>query len=376
MLTLLACDPNVRIVNVYHLIDEAGLAGWQSGLYYVDRSVKASASVVHDWIATTAGACQGPVRPWTPPGVPAVAPPATKPQPQSRTRIIVGVGGRLRIFDAASHALRRVLAPFGTGYTGPLSVALGAVNRDAVTDVAVAEGPGGTPAVKLLDGKTGRTIASYFPFPPSFRGGATVALADVTGDGRADLVVGSGPGTASQVKVYDSATRTLVATISPFPRSFHGGVSVAAGDVDGDRKADLIVGPGPGTPAKVEVFDAVTHELRDSFSPFAPSFRGGVSVAAASARGRTNVIVGSGPGTTAIVRMFAYGQRSPLWSFDAFSPSFTGGAAVAGGSAASLVVGTGAGGGSQVKVLDPTTRTLIGTFLAAPGSAAVAVAAG
>src|SRR5205823_3821387 len=54
MLDLIACDPNVRIVNVYHLLDEAGLGGWQSGLYYLDRSAKISAAVVHDWIATTA----------------------------------------------------------------------------------------------------------------------------------------------------------------------------------------------------------------------------------------------------------------------------------------------------------------------------------
>jgi hypothetical protein len=381
MLTLVACDPNVRIVNVYHLIDEAGLAGWQSGLYYVDRSSKASASVVHDWIATTGGVCEGSLHPWTPPGVPAVAPPAASPQPQSRTRVVVGVGGRLRIFDGVSHVLRRVLAPFGDGYTGPLSVALGAVNRDDVTDLAVAVGPGKTAAVKVLNGKTGKTITSYFPFPRSFRGGVTVALADVTGDRRADLIVGSGPGMRSEVKVYDTVTHKPIATLSPFPPSFHGGVSVAAGDVNGDRKADLIVGSGAGTPAKLEIFDAVTRELIDSFSPFAPSFRGGVSVAAGSARGRANLIVGSGLGIPAVVRVFTYGTHTPLWSFDAFAPGFTGGTAVAvgalaAGSGPSLVVGAGPGGGSQVKILDPSTRALIASFLGAPGSAAVAVASG
>ena len=63
MLQLLACDPNVRIVNIYHLIDEADLAGWQSGLYYVDRTAKQSAATVHDWIASTGGACQGALQP-------------------------------------------------------------------------------------------------------------------------------------------------------------------------------------------------------------------------------------------------------------------------------------------------------------------------
>src|SRR5262249_46284960 len=102
MLDLLACDPNVRIVNVYHLIDEAALAGWQSGLYYVDRTPKISAAVVHDWIASTGGACLGQLRPWTPQGLPAVARPSGAPQPQSRTRIVAAVAGRLRIFDAVT----------------------------------------------------------------------------------------------------------------------------------------------------------------------------------------------------------------------------------------------------------------------------------
>ena len=34
MLKLLACDPNVRVLNIFHLVDEPGLAGWQSGLYW------------------------------------------------------------------------------------------------------------------------------------------------------------------------------------------------------------------------------------------------------------------------------------------------------------------------------------------------------
>src|SRR5205823_462091 len=99
--------------------------------------------VVHDWIANNAGVCHGTPRPWTPPGVPAVASaPTTAPARPSRTRIFVATGGRLRIFDSVSHALRRIVAPFGTGYTGPLAVAVGAVNHDGVADVAVAEGAG------------------------------------------------------------------------------------------------------------------------------------------------------------------------------------------------------------------------------------------
>jgi len=92
------------------------------------------------------------------------------------------------------------------------------------------------------------------------------------------------------------------------------------------------------------------------------------------------VVVGSGPGTIAVARVFAYQVRTPLWSFDAFAPTFVGGSAVAAGALAgaapAVVVGAGAGGGTQVKVFDGATRDLLASFLAAPGSAAVSVAAG
>ena len=66
MLDLLACDPNVAFVNIFHMIDEAELAGWQSGLYYADETPKRSARTVEDWLFQTGGACTGVVHPWTP----------------------------------------------------------------------------------------------------------------------------------------------------------------------------------------------------------------------------------------------------------------------------------------------------------------------
>jgi hypothetical protein len=69
MLQLLACDPNVRVVNLFRLVDETNLAGWQSGLYWVGNGTpvpKQSATVVESWIAQTHGACQGKPVPWRP----------------------------------------------------------------------------------------------------------------------------------------------------------------------------------------------------------------------------------------------------------------------------------------------------------------------
>jgi len=67
MLAYLACDPNVQVIDLFHLVDEADLQGWQSGLYWAGAGTpqpKQSAGVVSGWLTKTGGSCQGQKRPW------------------------------------------------------------------------------------------------------------------------------------------------------------------------------------------------------------------------------------------------------------------------------------------------------------------------
>jgi hypothetical protein len=66
MLNLVSCDPNVHLVNIFHLVDETDLAGWQSGLYFADESQKQSAPTIRSWLASTGGTCQGTKMSWKP----------------------------------------------------------------------------------------------------------------------------------------------------------------------------------------------------------------------------------------------------------------------------------------------------------------------
>jgi hypothetical protein len=51
------CDADITNVNIFKLVDEQSLAGWQSGLFYADWTAKASAQAVRDEIAKDAGRC-------------------------------------------------------------------------------------------------------------------------------------------------------------------------------------------------------------------------------------------------------------------------------------------------------------------------------
>jgi hypothetical protein len=73
---------------------------------------------------------------------------------------------------------------------------------------------------------------------------------------------------------------------SPFGVDMTAGVSVAAAYVDNDAFADVVVGSGPGAPTTVRVFSGATGELLAAplgeFAPFGAADTAGVSVAASN----------------------------------------------------------------------------------------------
>jgi hypothetical protein len=254
-------------------------------------------------------------------------------------------------------------------------VAVGDVNNDGVPDVIVAAGSGGGPEVKVIDGtklnqlQAGNEIANtalladFFAYDPSFAGGVTVAVGDVNGDGRADVITGAGSGGGPHVKVIDAtkaaqvqangqiADTALLASFFAFAPSFTGGVYVAAGDVNGDQRADIITGAGFGGGPEVKVVDGAkaaqvqangqiaNSALLTDFFAFDPAFLGGVRVDALDVNGDglADIIVGAGPGggphvkvvnATRATQIQANGQIADtalLSSFFATDGTYTGG---------------------------------------------------
>src|SRR5207249_11523113 len=115
-------------------------------------------------------------------------------------------------------------------------------------------------------------------YDTAFRGGVTVAAADVNGDGTDDIITGAGPGGGPHVKVFDGASGALLASFFAYDAAFHGGGFVAGGDVDGDGEAEIITGAVPGGGPHVKVFTGGGAVLA-SFVAYEAAFGGGVSVA-------------------------------------------------------------------------------------------------
>jgi hypothetical protein len=90
------------------------------------------------------------------------------------------------------------------------------VNGDGRADVVTGAGAGGGPHVKVFNGVQGNLLHSFFAFDPAFQGGVTVAAGDVNGDGRADVVTGAGPGGGPHVKAFSGVDGSPFAAFDAF----------------------------------------------------------------------------------------------------------------------------------------------------------------
>lgn len=244
---------------------------------------------------------------------------------------------------------------YPAAFRGGVRVAVGDVNGDGTSDIIVAGGPGSRVPVRIIDGTKlalipprgpipgAALLGNFFAYPAGFTGGLFVAAGDVNGDGRADIVIGAG-GT-SRVKVIDAAKVNLRlpdGRISPsaflgnflaYASSFIGGVTVAAGDVNGDGHADVIVGPASGA-QRVEVIDGTrlglvvagriaNAALLARFFAFQPAFAGGVFVAANTVNGdgKADIIVAPASASPPLVRVIDANRVNQVGANGAILPS-------------------------------------------------------
>ena len=192
-----------------------------------------------------------------------------------------GGGPRVRVISSTNGT--RVIADFfgidDTNFRGGARAAVGDLNNDTTPDVLVGAGFGGGPRLAGFDGATlggqrEKLFDDFFVFEDTLRNGIFLAAGDTDGDAYAEVVAGGGPGGGPRVLVLDgfdmvrAQRRTVVANFFAGDSSNRGGVRVAARDLDGDRRADIVTGSGPVTESRSTVPGTqVTTYLSTSLTP-------------------------------------------------------------------------------------------------------------
>ena len=245
-----------------------------------------------------------------------------------------GAAGHVKVFDGTrlgrTNALLMSFDAFPGFFRGGVFVAAGDVTGDGRADIIVAPDAGARPLVRVFDGKTGAEIRSFLAYSPTFTGGVSVAAGDVNGDGRDDIITGAAIN--GHVKVFDGASGAEIRSFLAID-GFVGGVFVAAGDLNSDKHAELLIGAGPGAPGgHVKIFDGLTGQELLSFFAYDPNFPRGVRVGVGDVDNDKipDIIVGAGAGAGPHVKVFRAIDLLVMHNFLAYEPDFLGGVFVAG----------------------------------------------
>ncbi|MGH9268888.1 MAG: hypothetical protein ACRD0D_12030, partial [Acidimicrobiales bacterium] len=169
--------------------------------------------------------------------------------PDNRADIITGAGPgggpHVKVFDGNTGGELGGLLAYG-GFTGGVYVASGDLNGDRLADIITGPGPGGGPHVKAFSGLNGAEMRSFFAYDAGFTGGVFVGGGDVTGDGRADIIAGAGPGGGPHVRVFDGASAAEARSFFAYDGGT-AGVRVAGNPIGQAPLLEITGGPGEGT---------------------------------------------------------------------------------------------------------------------------------
>jgi hypothetical protein len=292
------------------------------------------------------------------------------PGPAYATGADAGGGPQVNVYDAKGNLMTAFQA-YSQFFIGGVRVAVADVNGDGVADIITAPGPSGGPDIRIYDGKTFQLIGEFLAYNPAFLGGVFVAAGNVMGGGKAEIVTGPDQGGGPDVRVFDM-TGKLLREFAPYATSFTGGVRVAVGDVDADGFADIITGAGPSGGPNVTVTSGQSGVLLSSFQAFSPFFTGGVYVAAGDVNGdgHADIIVGAGAsGGPNVVVFNGANPAQILDNFLAYNRAFIGGVRVAaadvnGDGRADIITGAGPSGGPNVIAFDALSLQPLDSFFA------------
>ncbi|PIS41601.1 MAG: hypothetical protein COT25_02210, partial [Candidatus Kerfeldbacteria bacterium CG08_land_8_20_14_0_20_42_7] len=265
--------------------------------------------------------------------------------------------GGLFVFAHASHATAPTAGLFSSDGTELVnfpdvrpgsSVAIGDIDRDGQPEIVIGSAPGERAAVHEYE-SDGTLIRSFTMYDANLTTGISVAIGDLNGYGNEIITVprrGAGP----QVLRFKVDGRQLSPGFFAYSERFHGGVNLAIGDVNGDGREDIITGAASGGGAHVRAFDLNGNPLinitpEKTFPNEA--FTGGVVVGAVDYDddGKDEIVVAPESQRVADVKIFK--GRSVIKTFRAFG-NFGGGVSLSvntSGDGKRIILGAAAGGG-------------------------------
>lgn len=196
--------------------------------------------------------------------------------------LLVASGNKIMAWRDDGQLFMR-LWPYTVNYKGELKIAVGDLNGDNKMEVIVSPSDGYPAPVKIYTRHGRQMKPDWYPFGSRYSGGINIAIGNVNGGDWSEILVGVGNGLLPKVRVYDFTgfDFNLTREFPAFASAFRGGVNLAAGDVDGNGIDEIIVGAGPGKEPAVKVFSGAGQQIYREFNVYSAFNLPGIEVASA-----------------------------------------------------------------------------------------------
>ncbi len=140
------------------------------------------------------------------------------------------------------------------------------------------------PLLRVFNADTKEMLYETYVFHPTFNGGVNMVVADLDNNGSEEIIVAPASSGGPHVRIYTYAGSNklkLYGQFFAYDEKYRGGVKLAAGDVDGDGKDEIVTWPVSG-PTDIRVW-----ELREKgwwsldwrIMPFGLNYTGGADIA-------------------------------------------------------------------------------------------------
>lgn len=274
----------------------------------------------------------------------------------------------VRIFDCRTTRLDSSFLARDQSFRGGIDIAVGDLGGDGLNEIITGAGPSDQPIIKIFR-SDGSEIANFLAYDAGFDKGVVVAVGDVNNDGKDEIISGTRYGGAPHVRVFDGSGNPL-ASFFAFREDFRGGVDVAAGDINGDGAAEIVVAAGTSGGPHIRAYSGQGNYIGFDIFPFASSFRGGLSITTANVDGgvEDEIVVGVKRYDAGRVKVYKTDQnKTILGDFLAFPDSFTGGVNLGAGDVDNdgydeIIVAANANGGPQIRTFEAYGNNLTNFF--------------
>ncbi len=246
-----------------------------------------------------------------------------------------------------------------------INLAVGDVDGDGQREIVTAPRSGGSPHIRIFD-QTGNLKFEFMAFWEGYKGGLSLAVADVNNNKQDDIIVATNKKALGTIRIYNGKGE-LISQFVPY-EDYNSGLNVAAGDVDNDGIMEILVAPQVASRLPIMITTRNGYKKYQIKSPVdIPA--GGLNLAVGDLDNdkREEIILSAGKGGKAEVLVLTY-QGKLVNRFWAYDKKFSGGVNIAVGdvnndSRREIITTPQGNGGPQVRIFDSSGKVLSQFFV-------------